>query len=114
MSLQCSIDSEGYIEIFDTMIISAKPCKCVECKKEIPPGDNHYFVRLWREADESDWEGLTDEEIGDSPEEITLGEYTACEECGDLAASVLEKGYCWAFGSLRDDISETINEQGHL
>lgn len=114
MSLDCSVDAEGYIEISESMSASIEPCKCVECGKPISVGELHYSVYHWREVCEGDMDGLTEEEIDDMGDEITIGNYTACEACGDLAASVLEKGYCWTFGSLRDDINETVTEQGSI
>lgn len=94
MSLSCSEESaESWVELSDDLMTSVGTETCVECKRLIPFGEEHYKVWLWTEN--ADW--------GD---ETHLGQWRCCEECGDLALSWLELGYCWSFGDLRSDIRE--------
>lgn len=92
MSLSCDMDYENYIEFGDEMATSIGTEFCVECGKLITVGEEHYIVRLY-----------TYDEDG---EEVHLAKHKCCEECGDLALSVLELGYCWTFGDIRNDIKE--------
>jgi hypothetical protein len=107
MSLSCDIDVYGgYVEIGDELVTSAAPCRCLECRDEIPAFTPFYMVRNYRFADDEDWiNGLPEDE-----EEIDLSNRPCCEGCSDLAASVLELGYCWEYGSLRIDIREMADQ----
>jgi len=92
MSLMCGCDSDDYVEIPISLETSLGTEFCHECGRLISFGEKHYRVRLWT--------------FSDSGEESERGIFVTCESCGDLAASVLELGYCWEFGSLRDDVRE--------
>lgn len=103
MSLSCDIDSsENYVDVGD-LTAAAEACKCFECGKALAAGDPYYMVRLWRLGGEDDY-GDDGECLED--EEVTESVSPCCEVCGDLGLSVLEQGYCWAFGQLRSDIAE--------
>lgn len=96
MSLSCAAeDAESWIELSNDLITSVGTEFCVECSRLIPFGEEHYKVWLWAEHDDG--------------EEIHLAQHRCCEECGDLALSWLELGYCWSFGDIRSDIKE-MNE----
>lgn len=104
MSLACADDGfDEYVEFSDSLITSAAPCKCLECHKEVPAFEPFYMVRNWRFANDDDYEeGL----LSEDEEEVEVANKPCCEECGDLAMSFLDLGYCWDTGSLRADIAE--------
>lgn len=104
MNLSCDLgDEPSYVEISEYLRMSAAPCRCLECRLEIPAFTPFYMVRNWRPVIADD-----DYDAGmDLPEEeIELSHLPCCEECGHLAASVLESGYCWTYGNLRADIRD--------
>lgn len=107
MSLSCVSESDGedgYVEVSDELVIKTEPCKCLECKKEIAADVPHYMVRNWRFGNEDDGQDANGDAL--EGEEIDISNLPCCEECGDLAISVLDLGYCWEFGSLRSSIAE--------
>jgi hypothetical protein len=101
MSISCSEEADSYVEISEGLV-SAAPFKCLECRQEIPAFVPFYMVRCWRPANDGDWEGG----LSEDEDEVTESEKPCCEECGDLAISFLDLGYCWDYGSLRNDIRE--------
>ena len=101
MSLSCSADGDYdyMVEFPEHLSVSPGTLICPECKKLIYPGTPHYLVEHSRQADMDHpylWEG----------DDIVVATREVCEECGDLAQSWLELGYCWTIGDLRSDIAE--------
>lgn len=93
MSLECGCgDGDGYLEIPEDTVPAPNTLICPECRALIPPGAPHYRVRLW---------GF--DEWG---EETDTGVWEVCEACGDLAQALLDRGFCWELGAIRDDIGE--------
>lgn len=99
MSFECSIDAEYYVNLTEILVTSPGTEFCVECRRLIPQGEGHYIAYDW------EWN-----EDGD---ETHLGQHTCCEQCGDLALSILEQGFCWYYGTIRDDIAEFNEEMGY-
>jgi len=98
VSLTCCTDSsDNYVEFSDDLVVSRGTEFCVECGRLIPFEEPHYLVRGWY--------------FGEEGEETDISKHTCCEECGDLALSVLSLGYCWSYGDLRDGVRE-MNEYG--
>lgn len=91
--ISCDCDPEYYVELPEELATSVGTEICVECKELIHVGTEHYVAREW----------TIDEYWSDH---IELGQQTCCEECGDLALSWMEMGYCWGYGDLRNDIQE--------
>lgn len=108
MSLSCAFD-EGdgsYVEVEEELLISAASFKCFECHKEFSFSPFH-MVRVFRYANDEDYEaGHLDED----DEEITESLKPCCEACADLGSSILEQGYCWSFGEIRNDIADIYGE----
>ena len=97
MSLYCSADMDGDGILDLTFIPSTdRKLKCKECYEAIPPGDSGYAV----------YEADYDE---DGVESVTHV-FDVCEDCGDLALSWFDMGFCWEYGSLRDDIAQAKAE----
>ena len=97
MSLSCDVDSwNGYVEVSENFIQSAVSFKCFECYQTVPAFTLAYLVRHW--------------EYDEDGEESDISVRPCCEECGDLGTSVMELGYCWDFGQLRNDIAEDYEE----
>jgi len=92
MAISCGCDPEYYVDLSEELATSVGTETCAECRDLIHVGIEHYHVREWNY-----------DEYGD---EIELGQHRCCEECGDLALSVMELGYCWGYGELRDTIVE--------
>jgi len=92
MGLMCGCDLEYYVELSDELVTSVGTEMCIECGKLIHVGVPHYFVREWNYNEDGD--------------EYDMGQHRCCEECGDLALSVLEKGFCWTYRELRGDIAD--------
>jgi hypothetical protein len=104
MSLSCGCDGEHYVELDpDYMSIAPNTIVCRECRCLIPPGADYYRVRLWKFGD---WIPDSFTPWIDEGDEVETGVREVCEDCGDLAYTVLELGYCYAFGSLRADVRE--------
>jgi len=85
-------DADYVIDIGDFGTVSTGTEFCVECRKIIPVGTEHYIAY-----------GSDTDEYGD---DLHLFKHTVCEECGDLALSVMDIGLCWGFGDLQADIKE--------
>ena len=86
----CSTDCEYYVD-FSDLLVSKNTHFCKECRNIIHANVQHYRVREWTIN-----KGVF----------IEKGTQVVCEKCGDLAMSVLELGYCWSYGDLRDCIKE--------
>ena len=100
MGLMCGCDSDEYVELTEPeeLVTSVGTEICRECGRLIHVGEEHYKTYLWHYN-----------EYGDE----TWGKrFPVCEECGDLAFTVLQLGYCWNFGSLRNDVRETASLYG--
>jgi len=94
--LTCDIDPGYYIELIWPHTSPGTEI-CVECRRLIPPGEEHYRVREYSEYESLEFMQWV---------EPTTGIRACCEECGDLAASLMELGYCWDYTQLRNDIKE--------
>jgi len=100
VSPSCGCDEGRYVEVPDDTVPAPNTVFCGECRQLIPAGTPYYRVRCWQfDAD------------GD---ECDTGLNEVCEVCGDLAVSFLERGFCWAFGSLKDDIRELCHLETFL
>jgi hypothetical protein len=94
MSLSCSCDSDGYMELYTcVMRKSRKERRCWECGATIRKGEL-YEHQAWK------FEG-------------DFGYKNSCEKCGDLAASLMDVGFCWPEGDLafayREYLEEYVN-----
>ncbi len=102
MVLVCCWDPEYYVELSppEVLVTSVGTERCIECGELIHVGVEHYFVRQWFYDDDGD--------------EIEKGQQRCCEACGDLAFTILELGYCWSYGDLREGIREMNLDEGRL
>ena len=91
MSIYCC-ECDYFVELSNTFIDEMNTQQCVECKSLIHRHVPHYYVREWYFDEEGN--------------ETEKGQHRACEQCGDLALSFLDLGYCWVYGDLRNDIKE--------
>lgn len=96
----CSLDCDYSVDFSDDLVTSVGTETCKECRKLIHVGIPHYKVR----------EYTIDEDVFFNCDEIEKGTLVVCEECGDLAISLLAAGWCWSYGDLRDCISELHSE----
>ena len=103
MTIECSVDADTRLDFGEELVVSLGTEFCVECKRLIPQGEEHYRLREYRYNDDSFF----------SDYEQHLGIKTACEQCGDLALSLMDLGYCWYYGDLRADIAE-LHEEGYV
>ncbi len=94
--MYCTTDCDFYVDLSENLITSRGTEVCKECKKLIHVGIEHYKVREWCIADD----------VFMFEDEVEKGQQVVCEQCGDLAISLLEKGWCWSYGDLRDCIAE--------
>jgi len=97
MGLICDVDDESYYVDIIGIVEPTNTHICIECGCLIHHGIEHYIVREFNYDDKCD--------------ERDIGQHRACEECGDLALSIIEQGFCWTYLQLRDDIRE-INDYG--
>ena len=89
----CAIDCEHFVEIGEFGSVVRWQRICTECGRRIPQGRKHYQVREYE----------TEDDLEDGNHHMV---FSCCEECGDLALSWLELGYCWNYGHLKSDIAE--------
>ena len=97
----CTTECDYYVDLSEELITSVGTETCKECRKLIHVGTPHYHVREWAYTEDC-W---SYDEI-----EVEKGIQVVCEECGDLALSLLDKGFCWSYGDLRDCINELHSE----
>jgi len=104
VSLECGCDDgEGFVELdVDDMSRAPNTIICRECGHLIEPGADYYRVRSWKFGD---WIPDSVTPWIDDGDEIEIGIREVCETCGDLAINLLERGFCWYFGQLRNDIN---------
>lgn len=81
--------------------------KCRSCGAKIGVGDIARKVRRFRPPTEFE------ETRGIHGDEVPLADWFLCEECGDLADSIEELGFCYNLGgeSLKDQINECRAEE---
>ena len=90
MSLMCGCDG-NYNEFESHIFRRARIIhKCGECGKGIAIGETYEYI-----AQKSDGDFFT---------------HKACEACSDLAASMIDMGFCWVYGDLAEMHSEYIAE----
>lgn len=76
--------------------------KCCSCGRRIGVGDISRKVRRYRPPTEFE------ETRGIRGDEVPMADWYLCEECGDLAESIADAGYCYSLGgeSLKSQIVE--------
>lgn len=91
MSLSCSCDGDSYTEVYREKLVRARKAHvCHYCKNQIKIGETYSYIFAVYEGD-------------------AYSEHN-CERCADLAETLLELGFCWGSGELREAYVEYLRE----